>query len=85
MSTGLLSFSSSSCFSDLVHSSLMGFDWNKIPLLEKGFAQFKYPLTKKRVQECEVCYNGEKMSLLEVGDRLGHRFLAPSGWKKVLS
>lgn len=78
---GVLMFATSSAFADLVGTSLMHFDWRKIPVVREAFAQFRYPLTDQRPESCRVICNGEEISLEETAKRFGKNFHASAGWR----
>lgn len=78
---GIVTFASSSVFADLVHSSLMGFDPEKISLVREAFGNYRYPLTALSHQQCVVSYKGKTLSLLEAEELFGKFFIPPRGWK----
>lgn len=77
---GVVTFSSSSAFADLVHTTLMGFDWRKIPLVREAFGGFEYPLTSNGPESCNIVCNGEWLSLDDLAAGYSKRFRPPSGW-----
>lgn len=76
---GIVSFSSSSLFADLVHATLMGYDWRKIPLIAQAFRDFRYPLTSLLPEQCEIVCDDRSCSLAEL-DAVGRLFRPPAGW-----
>lgn len=81
VSMGVLTFASSSAFSDLVEASLMHFDWRKIPAVREAFSAFRYPLTSLDPGSCRVLCGGEEMSAEEAANRFGKDFQPAAGWR----
>lgn len=78
---GVCTFATSSAFADLVHASLMGFDYNKIPVIREAFGTFRYPLVSEAPQRCRVTFNGEVHAPEEVSAMAGRCFAPPKGWR----
>jgi uncharacterized protein (DUF362 family) len=76
---GVVTFSMSSPFADLVHAILMGYDWRKIPLIVQAFQDFRYPLTLLKPNQCEITCD-DKVYALEEITSFGRLFRPPSGW-----
>jgi uncharacterized protein (DUF362 family) len=76
---GVVSFSISSPFSDLVHATLMGYDWRKIPLIAEAFNDFRYPLTLLKPDQCEIICDDGTYSLTEIAF-VARKFRPPAGW-----
>lgn len=78
---GAVTFCSSPVFADLIHSVLMKFDWNKIPIIKKAFTLEYFPLTPFCAEECEVVVNRKKLNLNELETRFAKHFRATKSWK----
>jgi hypothetical protein len=76
---GVVSFSISSPFADLVHATLMGYDWRKIPLIAEAFNDFRYPLTLLKPDQCEIICDDGTYSLTEIAF-VARKFRPPAGW-----
>lgn len=79
---GVVTFASSSAFADLVHTALMYFDPDKIPLVSESFKQFRYPLVTMLPNECRIGYRGKLFSLAESQTIFGQTFMPAPGWRK---
>ncbi len=80
ISLGVVTFAGSSAYADLVHSALMRFDWQKIPLLRHSFDDFRYRLSDGTPRECEARFGGRSYSLEDLSSELGLAFQPPRGW-----
>ena len=80
---GIVTFASSSCFGDLVHSALMHFDWRKIPLVREAFNISRYPLTLHGPKDCQISSSRSNTTLClsDTAQLLGRDVEAASGWK----
>ena len=78
---GIVTFSASSVYADLVHTALMNFDWQKIPLLYNSFGDYTFPLTKNKPEQCKIYYHNQLMSLQEIQNKLSHHCIPPKGWE----
>lgn len=80
---GFVTFASSSCYADLVHSALMKFDWEKIPLVREAFQITKFPLTLNGPQNCQEFYQNtcSFIGLTDTAQNIGLNFKAPEGWR----
>jgi uncharacterized protein (DUF362 family) len=78
---GAVTFASSSVFSDLAHTALMRFDFEKIPCIREAFGNFRYPLTELSPDSCLIGCNGKTFSLYEFSREYGRDFKPPAGWK----
>jgi uncharacterized protein (DUF362 family) len=79
---GMVTFSSSSVFADLVHTSLMQFDWKKIPTIREAFNLKEFPIVSHKPEDCRVILNGKEIQLDELADKYGKQFRPPKYWKK---
>jgi uncharacterized protein (DUF362 family) len=75
-----LTFAESSTFADLVHASLMHFDFQKVPTVREAFGKFRYPIVTNTPGACRVVFNGEEMSVEELASRCGRNFRPSAGW-----
>ncbi|UFS72701.1 DUF362 domain-containing protein [Geomonas sp. RF6] len=78
---GVLTFSDSSVFSDLVGASLMHFDYRKIPTVREAFGAFRYPLVTHAPEDCRVLFEGEEITLHDVARWFGKDFHPSAGWR----
>lgn len=78
---GVISVATSMAMADLVHATIMGFDWRKIPLVREAFGSFRYPLTSKRPEDCEIHLDGQQLTLSEIRKHFTRRFEPAPGWK----
>lgn len=80
---GIVSFSSSPFFADMVHSYLMGFDYRKIPLILESFNNIleTYPLTFLKLNSCEIYLNQKNITLESLITEVGVNFVPPEHWK----
>lgn len=77
---GAVIFASSSAFADLVNSSLMRFDWQKIPCLRHSFDSFAYPLASTAPEDVTIMINGKSVNLSDVASEYGMNFRPAHGW-----
>lgn len=77
---GFVSFATSSAFADLIHSSLMHFDWQKIPLILHSFDQYRFPLTNSMPQCARACYDNIEFTAEEIAIQFGTDCMPPPGW-----
>lgn len=81
---GLLVASTSPLITDSVISSIMSFDYKKIPNIIRAFEIKKLPLTKVTVDKISIISNNgnfnKKFNKMEKND--GFNFIPTSGWKK---
>lgn len=78
--TGLITFASSSSFADLVHSSLMRFDWQRIPHIRNAFNSYRYPLSERKPADLVLCHSGQGLSLKDFETQLGSSFKPSNLW-----
>jgi hypothetical protein len=78
---GIVTFASSSPYADLVHASLMGFDWQKIPCVREAFGSVMYPLTQSSPSACKINAQDRQMSLSEISTLYGQHFEPAQGWE----
>ncbi len=78
---GAVTFAASSAYADLVHSALMHFDWQRIPLVREAFREMRWPLVAGTPADVEIRVNGDAENLKTVLERYGRRFRAPRGWQ----
>ena len=78
---GAITFACSSPYADLVHASLLRFDWRRIPLLRESFGRHRIPLTEGGADDCRVVVLGHTPSIGEVARLHGIDARAPAGWK----
>jgi uncharacterized protein (DUF362 family) len=76
----LITCASSSPAAELMHAALMGFDWEKIPLIAHSFDQFRYPLTSIPPDEVRLCTEEGEFSQQEVSGRFAVRCAPAPGW-----
>jgi uncharacterized protein (DUF362 family) len=77
---GAVTFAASSPFADLVHSALMRFDWKVLPLIGGAFGGFRYRLTDRGPEDCEVHLRGRRVALDELAATCGMDFRPPDRW-----
>lgn len=77
---GAVTFAAASAYADLVHSALMTFDWQRVPIVREAFGEMRWPLVDGAPGDVEIRINGETLGLAAVGERHGRRFRAPAGW-----
>lgn len=77
---GAVTFAAASAYADLVHSALMRFDWQRVPIVREAFREMRWPLVTGSPGEVEIRLNGEATSLASVAERHGRAFQAPAGW-----
>ena len=77
---GMLSVAENPVAAEYVHAHLMGFDWNKIPLIREAFGKFRYPLCNFQPMDIEIQLNGQRFSQPwpQWNDK---PFVPPAGWK----
>ena len=78
---GVVTFSASSVFADLVHSTLMHFDWKKIPAVREAFNLKEFPIAQQKPEDVRVIVNGVETPLKEIAKKYGTPFRAPKYWK----
>ena len=78
---GVVTFASSPCFGDLIHSALAHFSWEKIPLVRSSFERFRFPLTDKTPNDCRIYQESRQIPLKELSEKFGLVFEPPKGWK----
>jgi uncharacterized protein (DUF362 family) len=78
---GIVTFSTSSAFADLVHASLMHFDWQKIPCIREAFNLKNYPIVQHMPEDCQVILNGIEISFDELTQKYGKPFRPAKYWK----
>jgi uncharacterized protein (DUF362 family) len=77
---GVLTMAGNPVAAEFVHASLMGFDWEKIPIIREAFEQFKYPLTSFDPSSIHALYNGTRAKApWKITDETS--FKPPQGWK----
>lgn len=81
---GIVTFASSSAYADLVHSTLMNFDWQKIPLVQNSFEKYKYSLTELMPENCQVYFQNNSFSLEEIKNKFSYPFQSARGWKNYI-
>ena len=65
---------------DVVHVTLMGFDYRKIPLLANAFDVTPYPITGAQPEDICIVAEGE-FGLRGLAQRLNYQFVPPAGWQ----
>jgi uncharacterized protein (DUF362 family) len=78
---GAVSFASDSACADLVHATLLGFDWRRIALVRESFGAFSHPVTTVAGQECRIRVAGELLTPRELAARHARRANAPAAWR----
>jgi Uncharacterized conserved protein len=78
---GIMTFGANVAALEWVHSTLMCFDPEKIPLLANAFAQNEWPLADFSPGDIQVHVNGEVLPNVESAARFGQHFSPPGGWK----
>lgn len=78
---GLVTFSASSGMADLVHATLMHFDWHKIPCIRESFNQMNFPLNKTNPENCRVIVDGKEIQIDELAKKYGKPFRPAKHWK----
>ncbi|BAQ66829.1 DUF362 domain-containing protein [Geminocystis sp. NIES-3709] len=78
---GMVTFASSSVYAELVHTALMNFDWQKIPLVYNSWGDYIFPLTTNKPEECEIYFQNQSFSLKEITSKFSHPVIPPQGWK----
>jgi len=64
-----------------VHSFLMHFDPEKIPLLDNAFAPNRWPLADFSPADIKLYINGELLSNVKSAAQFGRHFMPPTGWR----
>lgn len=80
LSLGVVTFAASSAYADLVHSSLLRFDWRRLPIVREAFSEGLYQIESGAPEDCRVVLDGEEVALEEMAESIGQRALAPAGW-----
>jgi len=78
---GIMTFGVNVAALEWVHSILMCFDPEKIPLLANAFAQNDWPLADFSPGDIQVHVNGEVLPNVESAARFSQHFSPPAGWK----
>lgn len=78
---GYVTFARSSPYADLIHSSLMHFDWRRIPMVSHSFDRFRFPLTDGSSDRAVLAFRGEEYPAEEAAGVFGMDFSPPPGWK----
>jgi len=80
--SGLLIAGCNPLTADLVCSSVMGFDYKKIPTLSCGFGVRNYPFFDRSVDDIVVLTNVYgQVKFSELADRYNYHLTAPKGWR----
>ena len=82
--SGLLMFGDNLAAVDWVNALMMGFDPERIPLIREAFCISKYPLAMREQLEELITYNGDSITLTELGAIEKHHFEPPPGWRGKL-
>lgn len=77
---GMLSLARNSAAAELAHAHVMGFDWEKIPIVREAFGRFAFPICEFAPEDVELQINGAIMRRPwpELGLRV---FQPPEGWR----
>lgn len=78
---GLCTLAVSSVYADLVHSYLLGLDYNKIPLVREAFGDFRFPLVSGSPESCRVAAQQRLFAPTEVTARFGRKAVPAKGWQ----
>lgn len=81
---GYLSFSDNVAAGDYVNCLAMGFDPEKIPMIQEAFRFGRYPLAETSNSDIKTRINGETVQIKDVGIKLGRKFLPPREWRRYL-
>jgi hypothetical protein len=80
--TNIIAVSDSAVAMDLFASTIMGFDWKKIPSIEKALnADIRWPLVNYKFEEVLIEYNFKRYNLIEIKDVLSFDFKPTKGWE----
>jgi hypothetical protein len=67
---------------DAVLATMIGFDYKKIPLINKGFLDCRWPLVDVDFTDIEIVTNDERWMHLKIGSQCDELCFEPSaGWK----
>lgn len=66
---------------DMVCADLMGFDWEKIPIIRNSFNIKNYKFADFNLNDIAVNLNGKRININELNDYMKFDFVPPFGWK----
>jgi len=82
---GAVTCANGSAYGDLMHATLMGFDWRRIPIVRESFGSFAYPIALTAPADCVLAvHDGGGVTatpFAEVFEGCGRRFEPPSTWR----
>ena len=79
---GYITFARSSAFADIAHSTLMKYDWRKIPVIFNSFGKYRYPITSKKPESVSFHCNGKAYNIDELVLEFGKYCKPSDGWKE---
>lgn len=79
---GILTLGFNTAAIDHVHTCLMGFDPESIPLVREAFGNFEYPIAIFNTEDIITVLNGSKIDIIDLIKRVGKPFIPPSGWRE---
>jgi len=78
---GLVTCAGDPAAADVVHASVMSFDWRRIPLIREAFRSMKYPVCDLHPEAVYATLAGERLAPEELASRVGARAVPPRGWR----
>jgi uncharacterized protein (DUF362 family) len=80
---GMVTFASNSAFADLVHTALMHFDWQRIPLVARAFGAMRWRLATSTPADLDAHANGIQLRWDDLV-AMGRAFESPAGWRNQI-
>lgn len=79
---GVITFTNNSLIVDALHAILLGFDPNKIPMINKGFSDFRWPINNDiNINQITTFFKDQELTILQFKEKFAGHCLPPNGWQ----
>ncbi len=79
--TGTILFGSDICAVDAACALVMGYAPQDIPLVDRSFSSFAFPITSDPLSALQLSLNGQVVTWMDVHQQFAPAFVTPKGWR----